>query len=214
VGQDKSRYSLGSVLNFVLLHQTVIGQEVEKQLQMAGAEADVAIGCVGGGSNFGGFMLPLYCRKKKKNLKTRFVAAEPTAAPSITKGKYKYDFGDTAGLSPLLMMHTLGKDFVPSPIHAGGLRYHGMAPIISLLAEAGEIEAKAYSQREVFEAAQTFARTEGVVVAPETAHAVRAAIDEALAAKRAGEERNIVFNLSGHGLLDLGGYRDFLDGKL
>jgi tryptophan synthase beta chain len=159
-------------------------------------------------------MLPLYCRKKKKNLKTRFVAAEPTAAPSITKGKYKYDFGDTAGLSPLLMMHTLGKDFVPSPIHAGGLRYHGMAPIISLLAEAGEIEAKAYSQREVFEAAQTFARTEGVVVAPETAHAVRAAIDEALAAKRAGEERNIVFNLSGHGLLDLGGYRDFLDGKL
>ena len=214
VGVENARYAIGSVLNFVLLHQTVIGQEVEKQLAMAEIEPDVAIGCVGGGSNFGGFMLPLYYRKKKKNLQTRFVAVEPSAAPSITKGKYEYDFGDTAGLTPMLKMHTLGRDFIPSPIHAGGLRYHGMAPIISLLADCGEIETVAVNQHEVFEAAQVFAKVEGIIPAPESAHAIKAAIDEALACKRSGEEKNIVFNLSGHGLLDLGGYREFLDGKI
>ena len=214
VGVENARYAIGSVLNFVLLHQTVIGQEVEKQLAMAEIEPDVAIGCVGGGSNFGGFMLPLYYRKKKKNLQTRFVAVEPSAAPSITKGKYEYDFGDTAGLTPMLKMHTLGRDFIPSPIHAGGLRYHGMAPIISLLADCGEIETVAVNQHEVFEAAQVFAKVEGIIPAPESAHAIKAAIDEALACKRSGEEKNIVFNLSGHGLLELGGYREFLDGKI
>lgn len=213
---DNTKYSLGSVLNHVLMHQTVIGLEAIKQMEIAGDFPDVVIGCVGGGSNFAGLSYPFYhlVASGKAPKKTRFLAVEPTASPSMTKGVYTYDFGDTAQLTPLLKMYTLGHDFIPPPIHAGGLRYHGAAPTLSLLKKHGIFESVAYNQVEVFEAALTFARTEGIVVAPETAHAVKAVIDEALKAKETGEERVILFNLSGHGLLDLAAYRDFLEGKL
>jgi tryptophan synthase beta chain len=169
---------------------------------------------VGGGSNFGGFALPFLGDKIKKKSRTRFIAVEPKSCPSITEGKYEYDFGDTAGTTPLLKMHSLGKDFVPSPIHAGGLRYHGMSPLISLLVKQKIVEARAYGQREVFEAGMLFAQTEGIIPAPESAHAIKAAVDEALECKRSGEAKTIAFNLSGHGLLDLNGYAEFLGGRL
>jgi len=212
--RDDTKYSLGSVLNHVLLHQTVIGLEALQQMEMAGDYPDVVIGCVGGGSNYAGLVLPFVRDKLTQGRKTRFIAVEPEACPSITRGQYTYDFGDTAATTPLLKMHTLGHTFIPPSIHAGGLRYHGMAPIISKLVEDGVMEARAYHQTKVFEAAVQFARAEGIVPAPESAHAVRAAIDEALAAREAGEQRVILFNLSGHGLLDLAAYDQYLTGRL
>lgn len=206
-------YALGSVLDHVILHQTIVGQEVIAQLEMAGVEPDVLIGCVGGGSNFGGFAFP-FVPLKKKRPSLRLVAAEPAACPSITKGRYTYDFGDLAGLTPLLMMHTLGSRFVPPPVHAGGLRYHAMAPLVSAAVEQGLVEAVAFQQREVFDAAILFTRTEGILPAPESSHAVRAAVNEALAAKEAGQERVIVFNLSGHGYFDTSSYEAYLSGRL
>lgn len=206
---DDAKYSLGSVLNHVLMHQTVIGLETKKQLEIAGEEPDVLIGCVGGGSNFAGFVLPFVPDKLKgKNIK--MIAVEPTACPSLTKGIYTYDFGDTAELTPLVKMYTLGHSFVPPGIHAGGLRYHGMAPIVSLLAKKGLIEAKAYHQNAVFEAGVLFARTEGYLPAPETAHAIKCVIDEA----KKNEDKCIVFNFSGHGHFDLSSYDAYLGTKL
>src|SRR5882762_9631189 len=198
-----TNYSLGSVLNHVLLHQTVIGQEALAQMAMAGEEPDVVIGCVGGGSNFGGLAFPFVRRVLRDGAKTRFVAAEPAACPTLTKGVYAYDFGDTVGLTPLMPMYTLGHDFVPPPVHAGGLRYHGDSPLVCGLVHHGLVEARAYRQNEAFEAAVQFARTEGIIPAPEAAHAIRAALEEAEQAKQAGEERVILFNLSGHGHFDL-----------
>jgi tryptophan synthase beta chain len=209
-GRDDSHYSLGSVLNHVLLHQTVIGLEAKEQLTAAGeTQPDVIVGCCGGGSNLGGISLPFV-----PDPGVRLVAVEPTSCPTLTDGHYDYDFGDTAGLTPLLPMYTLGHEFVPPSIHAGGLRYHGDAPIISNLVKAGRMEAVAYPQSKVFEAAVQFARTQGTIPAPETSHAIRAVIDEALAAKEEGAERVILFNYSGHGLLDLGAYDDYLHGRL
>lgn len=208
-----THYSLGSVLNHVLLHQTIVGQEARKQMEMAGAYPDVIIGCIGGGSNFAGLSFP-FVKDKLDGKPTKIVAVEPTACPSVTKGEHRYDFGDTVGLTPLLMMHTLGHDFKPSPIHAGGLRYHGMAPLVSHLVKLGVIEAVAYPQKPVFEAAVTFARTEGIIPAPETAHAIRAVIDEALACKESGEEKTILFNFSGHGHFDLSAYDAYLEGRM
>src|SRR6478609_7937605 len=193
-----ANYALGSVLNHVLLHQTVIGQEAIKQMEMAGDEPDVVIGCVGGGSNFAGLAFPFARRVLRGEAKTRFVAAEPAACPTLTRGAYRYDFGDTVGLTPLMPMYTLGHDFVPPPMHAGGLRYHGDAPLLCALVRAGVVEARAYRQNETFDAAVKFARTEGIIPAPEPAHAIRAVMDEAEAAKQAGEERVILFGLCGH----------------
>ena len=212
--KDDTKYSLGSVLNHVLLHQTVIGQEAMKQMEMAGDYPDVVIGCVGGGSNYAGLCLPFMRDRLVGGKGTRFVAAEPEACPSITRGEYAYDFGDTAETTPLMQMHTLGHTFVPPGIHAGGLRYHGMSPIISKLCADGHMEARAYHQNGAFEAAVQFARTEGILPAPEAAHAVRAAIDEALAARESGQRSNILFNLSGHGHFDLAAYDQYLSGKL
>jgi tryptophan synthase beta chain len=209
-GTTGSVYGLGSVLNAVLAHQTVIGLETEKQLQKFDVEPDVLVGCTGGGSNFGGLIAPFY---KKYKDRIRYVAAEPTSCPSLTKGEYKYDYGDTGKQTPLLKMHTMGCDFIPPSDHAGGLRYHGMSPIISLLKDQGIVSAKAYSQDEIFGAGQLFAKTEGVIPAPETNHAIRAAIDEAMLAKKAGVERVIVMGFSGHGLLDLNGYAKVLNLK-
>jgi tryptophan synthase beta chain len=209
-----SKYSLGSVLNHVLLHQTVIGEEAIEQCRDADAYPDVVIGCVGGGSSFAGIAFPFLREKIAGTTKTRFVAVEPTACPSLTKGKLTYDFGDTAQMTPLLMMYTLGHDFIPAGIHAGGLRYHGMAPLISHVYKLGLIEAVAVRQTKVFEAASLFANTEGIVPAPESSHAIRVAIDEALKAKQEGVSKNILFNLTGHGLLDLAAYDQFLAGKL
>jgi len=209
-----TNYALGSVLNHVLLHQTVIGQETLQQLEMAGVEADVVIGCVGGGSNFGGLALPFYHRNVTDGTHTRLLAVEPMACPTLTRGPYAYDYGDTAKMAPVMKMNTLGHDFVPSGIHAGGLRYHGVSPILALMHEHKLIDAVAYYQVPVFEAAALFTRTEGIVPAPESAHAIRAAIDEALDAKAKGEERVIVFELSGHGFLDLSAYDSYLAGKL
>ena len=211
---EDTKYSLGSVLNHVLLHQTVIGQEVAKQLEMAGETADVVIGCAGGGSNFAGIAFPLLRERLDGSSRTRFLAVEPASCPSLTQGEYRYDFGDTAGMAPMVKMHTLGHDFRPAPIHAGGLRYHGMAPLVSHLYELGFLEARAYAQNTCFEAAVQFARTEGFIPAPEASHAIRAAIDEAVAARQDGEERVIVFNLSGHGFFDMGAYDQFLAGEL
>lgn len=211
---DDTRYSLGSVLNHVLLHQTIIGEEARLQMEMAGEYPDVVIGCVGGGSNFAGLAFPFLRDRLQNGAATRFVAVEPTACPSMTRGVYTYDYGDTAHLTPLLKMDTLGHTFVPAGIHAGGLRYHGMAPLVSALHRHGYIEPVAYPQLAVFEAAVLFARTEGFVPAPETAHAVRAAIDEALAAREAGEKRVILFNFSGHGHFDMGAYEQYFAGKL
>jgi tryptophan synthase beta chain len=209
-GRDDSHYSLGSVLNHVLLHQTVIGLEAKEQLSAAGETLpDMIVGCCGGGSNLAGISLPFV-----PDSGVRLVAVEPTSCPTLTDGHFDYDFGDTAGLTPLLPMYTLGHDFVPPPIHAGGLRYHGDAPIISNLVKAGRMEAVAYPQSKVFEAAVQFARTQGTIPAPETSHAIRAVIDEALLAKEQGAERVILFNYSGHGLLDLGAYDDYLHGRL
>jgi len=207
-----TNYSLGSVLDHVLLHQTVIGLETKNQFEKLGIYPDVLVGCVGGGSNFGGFTFPFIgdkLRGEKKDL--RVVAVEPKACPTLTKGRYDYDYGDTAKLTPLLKMFTLGYDFVPPPIHAGGLRYHGMAPLVSLLHKDGVIEARAYHQTEVFEAAVEFARAEGILPAPESAHAVKAAID---IAKEVDDEIVIAFNLSGHGYFDLSAYDAFLKGEL
>lgn len=209
-----TKYSLGSVLNHVLLHQTVIGEEALLQLAKADDYPDVVIGCVGGGSNMAGLVFPFIGEVWRKGLKTRFLAAEPMSCPSLTKGIYAYDFGDTVGMTPLLKMHTLGHDFMPPGIHAGGLRYHGMSPLMSQLHKEGVIEAKAYHQNAVFEAATIFTRSEGIIPAPEAAHAVRAAIDEALQAKEAGEERVILFNLSGHGYFDMLAYENYFAGKL
>ena len=216
VSHEGTKYSLGSVLNHVLLHQTIIGLEAARQMEEAGDFPDYIVGCVGGGSNFAGLAYPFYHLKVsgKAPKDTRFVAVEPTACPSMTKGVYTYDFGDTACLTPLLKMHTLGHDYVPPPIHAGGLRYHGAAPTLSLLVKHGLFESVAYNQVEVFEAATLFARTEGFVPAPESAHAVKAVIDLALGAKRRNEEVVILFNLSGHGLLDLQAYQEFFEGRL
>jgi tryptophan synthase beta chain len=209
-GRDDSHYSLGSVLNHVLLHQTIIGLEAKQQLQLAGERLpDVVIGSCGGGSNLGGISLPFVADEG-----VRLVAVEPSSCPTLTVGTFEYDFGDTAGFTPLLPMYTLGHDFVPPPIHAGGLRYHGDSPIISALVKAGRMEAVAYPQSKVFEAGVQFARTQGTVPAPETTHAIRAAVDEALAAKEVGEERVILFNYSGHGLLDLSAYDDYLHDRL
>lgn len=212
--QDTTRYSLGSVLNHVCLHQTVIGLEAIRQMEMAGEEPDVIIGCVGGGSNFAGLAFPFVQRKLREGKPYRVVAVEPSACPSLTKGELRYDFGDTARTTPLMWMYTLGHDFMPPRIHAGGLRYHGMAPLVSHLYHLGVIEAVAYPQTKVFEAAVTFARSEGYIPAPESAHAMRAAIDEAIKAREAGEKRVILLNLSGHGMLDLTAYEAYLSGAL
>jgi tryptophan synthase beta chain len=212
--REDTKYSLGSVLNHVLLHQTVIGQEAMAQMEMAGERPDVVIGCAGGGSNFAGIAFPFLSDRLRGDSTTRFLAVEPASCPSLTQGEYRYDFGDTVGMTPLLKMHTLGNDFRPPPIHAGGLRYHGMAPMVSHLYDQGFIEAKAYEQNACFEAAVQFARTEGIIPAPESSHAIRAAIDEALEAKEAGEERVILFNLSGHGHFDMGAYDAYLSGSL
>src|SRR5215471_7886303 len=195
---DDAHYSLGSVLNHVLLHQTVIGQEALKQMDRAGEYPDVVIACVGGGSNFAGLAFPFVGQKLREGRTTRIVAVEPEACPSLTRGSYAYDFGDTVGLTPLVKMHTLGHGFVPPSIHAGGLRYHGAAPLLSQLVDSGIIEALAYPQNQVFESAIEFARSEGIVPAPESAHAIRAAVDEATRAREAGERSVILFNLSGH----------------
>jgi tryptophan synthase beta chain len=213
VSRDDTRYALGSVLNHVLLHQTVVGLECKRQMEIAGDYPDVVIGCVGGGSNFAGFCFP-FLADKLAGKQVRAVAVEPTACPTLTKGQYRYDLGDTVGLTPLVMMYTLGHSFVPAGIHAGGLRYHGDAPLLSLLVKEGLMEAVAYHQNPCFEAAVTFARSEGIIPAPETAHAIKCAIDEAARAKEAGEKRVIVFNLSGHGHFDLAAYDDYLSGKL
>jgi tryptophan synthase beta chain len=212
--RDDTKYSLGSVLNHVILHQTVIGQEAIEQLEMAGDEPDILIGCAGGGSNFSGFAFPFLGQTFRGGKRYQIIAVEPAAAPSMTRGVYAYDFGDTGKMAPIVKMHTLGSDFIPAPIHAGGLRYHGMAPLVSLLVENGDIEGRAVHQREAFDAAITFARTEGIVPAPESSHAIRVAIDEALEAKAAGRSKVIVFNLSGHGHFDLGAYERYLQGKL
>jgi tryptophan synthase beta chain len=208
------KYSLGSVLNHVLLHQTIIGQEALLQMQLADDYPDVVVGCVGGGSNFAGLAFPFIGEARKKGLKTRFLAAEPMACPSLTKGIYAYDFGDTVGMTPLIKMHTLGHDFMPPGIHAGGLRYHGMSSLISQLHAEGIIDARAYYQNAVFEAAVQFARAEGIVPAPEAGHAIRSVIDEALKAREEGQERVILFNLSGHGHFDMAAYDAYFAGKL
>ena len=202
------------MFDFVLLHQTVIGQETIEQMEMAGEEPDVIIGCAGGGSNFAGLAFPWLGRTFRGGRKYRVIAAEPEAAPSLTRGVYAYDFGDTAQMTPLVKMHTLGHDFIPEPIHAGGLRYHGMSPLVSLLKEHGHIEAPSVHQRASFEAGVQFARAEGILPAPEPTHAIKVAIDEALAAKEAGEPRVILFNLCGHGHFDLAAYERYLSGTL
>jgi tryptophan synthase beta chain len=208
------KYALGSVLNHVLLHQTVIGEESLKQMDMAGEYPDVVIGCVGGGSNFSGIAFPFLRQNLREGQRTRLVAVEPTASPSLTKGMYAFDYGDTAQMAPIVKMHTLGHSFVPPAIHAGGLRYHGMAPTLSALYNAGYIEAKAVAQRGIFEAAVLFTQTEGILPAPESAHAIRVAVDEALQAKELGEKRVILFNLSGHGHFDLAAYDNYRNGNL
>jgi tryptophan synthase beta chain len=208
------KYGIGSVLNHVLLHQTVVGEEVLKQMDLADEYPDVVVGCVGGGSNFAGIAYPFIRQNLLDGQRTRLLAIEPTASPSLTKGVYTFDYGDSAKLAPIVKMYTLGHDFVPPPIHAGGLRYHGMAPSLCALYEAGYIEAKAVPQLATFEAAVTFSRSEGILPAPESAHAIRGAIDEALDAKEKGEERVILFNLSGHGHFDLEAYDAYLSQEL
>ncbi len=211
--REDTKYSLGSVLNHVLLHQTVIGQEAVEQLAQADAWPDVIAGCVGGGSNFSGLTFP-FLQQKLAGKQVRVIAAEPAACPTLTKGIYAYDFGDTAGMTPLVKMHTLGHDFVPAGIHAGGLRYHGAAPLVSLLLDQGLIEATAVPQRRTFEAAVLFARSEGILPAPEAAHAIRVGIDEALAAREAGEDRTVLIGVSGHGHFDLAAYDTYLSGSM
>jgi tryptophan synthase beta chain len=212
--REDTKYSLGSVLNHVMLHQTIIGLETLKQMEKAGEYPDVVIACVGGGSNFAGMAIPFVRDKIKDGKKTKIIAVEPTACPSLTKGLYRYDFGDTACTTPLLKMFTLGHNFMPPPIHSGGLRYHGMAPIVSHLYDLGLIEARAVFQTPVFEAAVSFARSEGHIPAPETGHAIRAVMDEALECKKSGKAKTIVFNASGHGHFDLGSYQKYFSGQL
>lgn len=212
--RDDTKYALGSVLNHVLLHQTVIGLEAMEQMEMAGDEPDIVIGCAGGGSNFAGLAFPYIGAALRGGKKARILAVEPVACPTLTRGKYAYDFGDTAHLTPLTKMHTLGSSFTPPGFHAGGLRYHGMAPLVSHAKELGLIEAVAYRQKPCFEAGVTFARAEGIVPAPESTHAVRAAIDEALRCKAEGQSRVILFSLSGHGHFDMQAYMDYFAGKL
>jgi tryptophan synthase beta chain len=212
--RDDTKYSLGSVLGHVLLHQTVIGQEAIEQMGMAGEEPDVVIGCTGGGSNFAGLTFPFLGRKLREGSGPRIIAVEPEAAPSLTRGVYAYDFGDTAKMAPVAKMHTLGHDFIPEPIHAGGLRYHGMSPLVSLLKDHGDIEARSVHQKASFAAGVQFARAEGILPAPEPTHAIRVAMDEALDAKARGEERVILFNLCGHGHFDLSAYERYLNGTL
>ncbi len=214
ITRDDTKYALGSVLNHVMLHQTVIGLEAQEQMAMAGEEPDVIIACAGGGSNFAGLAFPYAGRKLRGEADYRIIAAEPEAAPSLTRGIYAYDFGDTGRLTPLLKMRTLGSEFMPEPIHAGGLRYHGMSPLVSQLREEGVIESRAVHQRAAFGAGVQFARTEGILPAPESTHAIKVAVDEALAAKEAGEPRVILFNLSGHGHFDLASYEKYLQGSL
>ena len=211
---DDTKYALGSVLNHVLLHQTVIGQEAKRQMELAGDEPDVVIGCVGGGSNYAGLAYPFMADRLRGGKQARFVACEPAACPTLTKGRFAYDFGDTGQMTPLLPMYTLGHTFVPAPVHAGGLRYHGDAPSLSGLVKAGHMEARAFTQNEVFSAAQRFAQAQGIIAGPEPAHAIVAVIDEAEAARDAGDERVILFNLSGHGFFDMQAYDDFLNGRL
>jgi tryptophan synthase beta chain len=210
----KIKYSLGSVLNHVMLHQTIIGQEAIKQFEMAGDDPDIIIACAGGGSNFSGLAFPFLGLQLRGGRKRRFIAVEPAACPSLTKGKYAYDFGDTAHLTPLVKMHTLGSTFIPPGFHAGGLRYHGMGPMVSHIYELGLIEARAYHQVTCFEAGVAFARCEGIVPAPEATHAVRCAIDEALRCKKEGKKETILFNLSGHGHFDMQAYINYFEGKL
>ncbi len=212
--EGKKKYSLGSVLNHVLTHQSIIGEEALKQMDMAGEYPDVVIGCVGGGSNFAGMAYPFLRKNLLEKQSTRLLAVEPTATPTLTKGVYTFDYGDTAKMAPIVKMYTLGHAFVPPPIHAGGLRYHGMAPSLCALYKAGYIDAIAVPQLPTFEAAMLFARNEGIIPAPETAHAIRAVIDEALDAKEKGEERVILFNFSGHGNFDMSAYQAYLNGEL
>lgn len=208
------KYSLGSVLNHVLLHQTVIGQEVLQQLEMAGEYPDMVIACTGGGSNFGGFAFPFLQQNFTNGKQTRVIAAEPSASPSLTKGKYTFDYGDTAQMAPIVKMHTLGHTFMPPEIHAGGLRYHGMSPQVSALVDNGDVEARAVNQLATFKAALTFARAEGIIPAPEPTHAIAVAIEEALKCKESGESKVIVFNLCGHGHFDMASYDAYLKGQL
>jgi len=214
VKTPNTKYSLGSVLNHVCLHQTVIGQEAIKQMELAGEEPDVIIGCIGGGSNFAGIAFPFIRGKIKENKTCRIVAVEPTACASVTQGELRYDFGDTAEMTPLMMMHTLGHEFIPPKIHAGGLRYHGMAPMVSHVKKLGLIDAVSYEQTKVFEAAVLFARTEGILPAPEPSHAIAAVVDEAIKCREEGKKRTILFNLCGHGMLDLSAYDLYLSGQL
>jgi tryptophan synthase beta chain len=211
---EEVKYSIGSALNHVLLHQTVNGEETLKQLAMVGETADVVIGCTGGGSNFAGFAFPFVREKLAGSIDPVIRAVEPAAAPSLTRGTYRYDFGDTAGMTPLIKMHTLGHDFVPDPIHAGGLRYHGMAPLVSLLVDEGVVEAESLHQTETFAKAIQFIRAEGIVPGPEPTHAVASAMLEAERAKENGEEKVIVFNLSGHGHFDMSAYQEYLSGNM
>jgi tryptophan synthase beta chain len=211
---DEVNYSLGSVLNHVLLHQTVVGEEAIQQMEMAGAYPDVIIGCIGGGSNYAGLAFPFMRDKLTGKKDVQFIAAEPTACPTVTKGAFAYDFGDTLMSTPLLKMHTLGHDFVPAGIHAGGLRYHAMAPLISALVDTGNMDAVAYTQNEIFEAGIQFARAESIIPAPESNHAIKATIDQALEAKQSGDEKVILFNLSGHGYFDMSAYDNYLSGNL
>jgi tryptophan synthase beta chain len=212
--RDDTKYALGSVLNHVMLHQTVIGLEAQEQMALAGEEPDVIIACAGGGSNFAGLTFPYVGRMLRGEGTYRVIAAEPEAAPSLTRGIYAYDFGDTGKMAPIVKMYTLGSEFMPEPIHAGGLRYHGMSPLVSLLKEEGLIEARSVHQRACFEVGVQFARAEGILPAPESTHAIKVAVDEALEAKAAGEPRVILFNLSGHGHFDLASYERYLQGSL
>jgi tryptophan synthase beta chain len=212
--RDDTKYSLGSVLNHVLIHQSVVGLEAIQQMAMAGEEPDMIIACAGGGSNFAGLAFPFLGQTFRGGRKYQVIAVEPEAAPSLTRGVYAFDYGDTGKMAPIVKMFTLGADFIPEPIHAGGLRYHGMAPMVSLLKDHGDIEARAVHQGKAFAAGVAFARAEGILPAPESAHAIRVAMDEAIAAKATGEKKVILFNLSGHGHFDLAAYQKFLDGSL
>ena len=209
-----TKYSLGSVLNHVLMHQTIVGNEALLLMEMAGDYPDILVGCTGGGSNFSGLVFPFLGKKFKENKNTRVIACEPKSCPSLTKGKYVYDFGDTGRLTPLVKMHTLGSQFIPPATHSGGLRYHGMAPMVSHLKEIGAIEAQAFGQKECFEAGVSFARTEGIVPAPEATHAVKGAVAAAMECKKKGESKTILFNLCGHGHFDMKAYGDYFDNNL
>ncbi|CAL9564274.1 Tryptophan synthase beta chain [Actinosynnema sp. ALI-1.44] len=214
LAHDDTKFALGSAMNHVVLHQTIIGLEARRQFELAEDYPDVVIGCVGGGSNYSGLAFPFMADKLAGHRDTRFIAAEPAACPTLTRGKLTYDYPDVAGLGPLLHMRTVGHGFIPAPIHAGGLRFHGDAPTLCLLHDDGHVEARAYNQNEVFTEAVRFARSEGFVMAPESSHALRGAVAEALAAKEAGEARTILFGFSGHGHFDMGAYDAFLAGKL